>query len=98
MALPACLGVKKGQPFGQWYNRFNRLYADFVICEQDFSVVAVIKLDDRFHDSPKRQDADGRKAAALAGAGIPLHRLNVSPLPNEENLNRLVPMETRTMG
>ena len=95
VALPAFLGVKKGQPFGQWFNRFNRLYADFVICTRDFRVVAVIELDDRSHDNPKRQDADARKTVALAGAGIPLHRVNVNPLPNEEDLLRLIPAEGR---
>ena len=90
VALPAILGVKKGETFQSWYNRFNRLYADFVICQKDFRVVAVLELDDRSHDHPRRQDADSRKAAALEGAGIPMHRVNVNPLPNDDELLRLV--------
>lgn len=95
VALPAFLGVKKGGNFQAWYNRFGRLYADFVLCERDFRVVAVIELDDRSHDNPRRQDADARKAAALAAADIPLHRVNVNPLPNEEDLLQLLPRPRR---
>jgi hypothetical protein len=90
VALPAFLGVKKGENYRAWYNRFNRLYADFVICERDFRVVAVIELDDRSHDHLRRQDADSRKAAALGSAGIPLHRVNVNPLPDEVDLLKLL--------
>ena len=91
VALPAFLGVKKGENFQAWYNRFGRLYADFVLCTRDFRAVAVIELDDRSHDSPRRQDADARKAAVLSSAGIALHRVNVNPLPNEEDLLQLLP-------
>ena len=35
-------------------------------------------------------DADRRKAAVCAAAGIPLHRLNVNPLPNEADLRALL--------
>lgn len=96
VALPAFLAVKKGENFQSWYNRFGRLYADFVLCTRDFRVVAVIELDDRSHDSPRRQDADARKAAVLRSAGITLHRVNVNPLPNEEDLLRLLqPIDAR---
>jgi hypothetical protein len=33
-------------------------------------------------------DADRRKAEALQAAGIPLVRLNVNPLPNEEAIKK----------
>ena len=84
------VGVKKGENFKAVWNRYNRLTADFVLCNKDFSIAAVLELDDRSHDSPARQDADHRKAAICEAAGIPLHRLNVNPLPNESELrNRL---------
>lgn len=98
VSLPAFLGVKKGQNFATWYNRFNRLYADFVVCEKDFRVVAVLELDDRSHDNPRRQEADARKAAALDAAGIPLHRVNVDPMPNEEDLLQMLPGPKRLTG
>lgn len=98
VALPAMVGVKKGHDFRTWNNRFNRLYADFVICERDFRVAAVIELDDRSHDHPRRQDADARKAAALAAAGIPLHRLNVNPLPDVSDLQQLIAPQAQLTG
>ena len=86
VALSQLVGVKKGPHFRAVWNRYNRLVADFVFCTKDFRTVAVLELDDRSHDSPQRQDADRRKAAVLAAAGIPLHRLNVNPLPDESEL------------
>jgi very-short-patch-repair endonuclease len=95
VALSQLVGVKKGADFRAVWNRYNRLVADFVVCTRDFNVVAVLELDDRSHDSPQRQDADRRKAAVLAAAGIPLHRLNVNPLPNESELRSLLGLSAR---
>lgn len=84
------IGVKKGHNFKAIWNRYNRLTADFVLCNKDFSIAAVLELDDRSHDHPSRQDADRRKGAVCEAAGIPLHRLNVNPLPNEAELHLLL--------
>ena len=84
------VGVKKGHDFRAIWNRYNRLTADFVVCNKDFSIAAVLELDDRSHDNPVRQDADRRKAAICEAARIPLHRLNVNPLPNESELRALL--------
>jgi hypothetical protein len=92
VSLSQIIGVKKGHNFKAIWNRYNRLTADFVLCNKDFSIAAVIELDDRSHDHPSRQDADRRKAAVCDAAGIPLHRLNVNPLPNESELHNLVPL------
>lgn len=90
VSLSQLLGVKKGH--GSTYqsvrNRFGQLTADFVVCNKDFSVAAVFELDDRSHDDPKRQNSDSRKTAALAAAGVPLHRLNAAKLPNESELRQ----------
>ncbi len=90
VAFSQLVGVKKGENFTAIWNRYNRLTADFVICSKDFSIAAVLELDDRSHDNPARQDADRRKAAICEAAGIPLHRLNVNPLPNEAELRALL--------
>jgi hypothetical protein len=90
------VGVNKGENFTAIWNRYNRLTADFVLCRRDFSVAAVIELDDRSHDNPARQDADRRKAAICEAAGIALHRLNVNPLPNEADLRALLPLALAT--
>jgi hypothetical protein len=90
VAFSQLVGVKKGENFTAIWNRYNRLVADFVLCTKDFRSAAVLELDDRSHDSPARQDADRRKAAICQAAGIPLHRLNVNPLPNESELKALL--------
>jgi hypothetical protein len=90
VAFSQLVGVKKGENFTAIWNRYNRLVADFVVCNKDFSIAAVLELDDRSHDKPARQDADGRKAAICEAAGIPLHRLNVNPLPDEAELRALL--------
>ena len=90
VSLSQIIGVKKGHNFKAIWNRYNRLTADFVLCTKDFRTVAVLELDDRSHDNPARMDADRRKAAICEAAGIPLHRLNVNPLPNETELRALL--------
>ncbi len=90
VAFSQLVGVKKGENFTAIWNRYNRLTADFVLCTRDFRTVAVLELDDRSHDNPSRMDADRRKAAICEAAGIPLHRLNVNPLPNESELRALL--------
>jgi len=91
VALSQFVGVRKGEDFRAISNRYNRLVADFVLCHpRDFSIAAVIELDDRSHDHPARQDADRRKTAVCKAAGIPLHRLDVNPLPNEADLPTLL--------
>ena len=45
------LGVKKGFNFHEWNNRINRLSYDFVVCGKDSTVIAVIELDDKTHES-----------------------------------------------
>jgi hypothetical protein len=99
VAFSQLVGVRKGENFTAIWNRYNRLTADFVICSKDFSIAAVLELDDRSHDNPARQDADRRKAAICEAAGIPLHRLNVNPLPNEAELREYIrPTESAPRG
>ncbi|MFZ2629366.1 MAG: DUF2726 domain-containing protein [Rugosibacter sp.] len=43
------LGIKKGNNYQAWLNRINRMSADFVVCNKDSSIVAVIELDDATH-------------------------------------------------
>ncbi len=79
--LSRFLGVKKGHPYMTWFNRINRMSADFVICNKDSSIVAVIELDDSSHERQDRQVADAKKDKALADAGIPIVRWNVKSFP-----------------
>src|SRR6202040_1122724 len=71
-------------------NRFFRLVADFVLCRHDFSVVAVIELDDSYHAARDRKDADQRKAKAVESAGLRLVRIPAGPIPSEAALRELI--------
>lgn len=90
VAFSQLVGVRKGENFTAIWNRYNRLTADFVLCTRDFRTAAVLELDDRSHDNPSRQDADRRKAEICEAAGVALHRLNVNPLPGEDELRALL--------
>ena len=80
------LAVRRGTGSRGVANRFRQLTADFVICKRDFSVVAVIEVDDTSHDSPRRQVADAKKESMLRAVGIPLLRMNTASLPNESEI------------
>jgi hypothetical protein len=100
-ALPECiilaqvqlsrvLGVKKGNNFGVWHNRINRMSVDFLICLKDSTVVAAIELDDASHDRRDRRIADAKKELALRSAGLPLIRWTVATLPSEDEIRAAI--------
>jgi hypothetical protein len=66
--LSRLLGVKKGSNYQAWSNRINRMSADFVVCNKDSSIVAVIELNDATHESEDRQ------ALQAVGSRAPLVR------------------------
>ncbi len=83
VSLSRILGVKKGNNFGKWFNRINRMSADFVVCSKDASVIAVIELDDSTHSKKERISADFKKDKALSSAGIRVIRWNVKSMPED---------------
>jgi very-short-patch-repair endonuclease len=80
--LSRLLGVKKGNNYQAWLNRINRMSADFVVCNKDSSIVAVIELDDATHQKEDRQAADAKKDKALASAGIRVVRWQAKLIPD----------------
>lgn len=86
VSLGRLLGVKKGHNFSQWYNRINRMSADFVLCGKDGKVVAVMELDDSTHEKPDRKAADAKKDRALGDAGIRIIRWQARTLPDETTI------------
>lgn len=81
--LSRLLGIKKGNNHQSWLNRINRMSADFVVCNKDSSIIAVIELDDASHQKPERQAADAKKDKALAAAGIRMIRWQVKAMPDQ---------------
>ena len=80
--LSRILGVKKGNNYQAWFNRINRMSADFVVCSKDSSIVAVIELDDATHQKEDRQAADAKKDKALTSAGIRIVRWQAKAIPD----------------
>jgi len=80
--LSRLLGVKKGNNYQSWLNRINRMSADFVVCNKDSSIAAVIELDDASHNSKDRQNADEKKDKALKSAEIKIIRWQVKSIPD----------------
>lgn len=81
--LSRLLGVKKGNKNPQaWFNRINRMSTDFVVCNKDSSIVAVIELDDATHKREDRQTADAKKDKALASADVRIVRWQAKSIPD----------------
>jgi very-short-patch-repair endonuclease len=90
VALSRILGVKKGNNFSRWFNRINRMTADFILCAKDATILAVIELDDSSHGKAGRRDADARKDKALQSAGISVVRWNVKSMPDEDTMRSIL--------
>jgi very-short-patch-repair endonuclease len=80
--LSRLLGVKKGNNPQSWLNRINRMSCDFVVCNKDSTIVAVIELDDKTHEREDRQIADIKKDKALTAAGVRIIRWQAKYLPD----------------
>ena len=90
VAFSQLVGVKKGENFTAIWNRYNRLTADFVVCNKDFSIAAVLELDDRSHDNPRARTPT---AARPRSAKLPASRCTASTstrCPNEAELRALL--------
>lgn len=81
--LTAILGIRRQGNKG-WQAQFNaisRKSVDYVVCRKDFSIVAVIELDDKTHEKPDRQKSDEVKDSAFKAVGIEVLRLKPGKLP-----------------
>jgi very-short-patch-repair endonuclease len=84
--LSRLLGVKKGNNYQTWLNRVNRMSADFVICNKDSSIIAVIELDDSSHLEKSRMEADAKKDKALNCAEIKIIRWQTKSIPDKSTI------------
>lgn len=72
------------------HSRMAQLSLDYLICRQDFSIVAAIELDDPSHDTPVRQARDEKKNAILRAANIDLIRWDVRNAPTSADIRHRV--------
>lgn len=91
VALSSLVGVREQGNWRQWFNRISQKSVDFVLClPHDFTVVAVIELDDRTHGRSDRQRADAAKDDALKVAGHPVLRFKCSDVPSVEKIRTII--------
>ncbi|GHD60768.1 DUF2726 domain-containing protein [Jeongeupia chitinilytica] len=86
------LVVAKGGSQKENYAKFKRISqksADFVVCKKDFSVLAVIELDDSTHNS--KLDKDAERDAFLGEAGIKTLRFRQNPSVDQLRQALLIP-------
>lgn len=84
--LSQILGIKKGNNYQSWLNRINRMSVDFVVCNKDSSIVAVIELDDATHLLENRKKADEKKDKALESANVRVIRWKAKEMPSSETI------------
>jgi hypothetical protein len=77
------LGIKKEFYTREWINRLSRMSYDFVILSNDFSILAVIELEDISPENSYRVIASRKKEKATLATGTIFIRWNVSKLPDE---------------
>ena len=84
--LSGIVGIRKNKRWRAQFNAIDRKSVDYVVCRKDFSVVAVIELDDSTHERADRQKSDEVKNAALKKVGIEILRLKPGNLPAPESV------------
>ena len=71
------------------YSKFNQArqkVADFVICDKDFSIFAIIEIDDKTHNKEK----DIARDAITEEAGIKTYRLEAKYLPTADEIRKAI--------
>lgn len=69
-------------------NEIGKKSLDFLVCRQDFSIVAAIELNGPTHEKEVQKKRDEKKRAALEEAGIPLMVYYPDELPDVAEIRR----------
>jgi very-short-patch-repair endonuclease len=77
------------------FQRINGMSVDYVLCDKEsLKAVYAIELDDRTHDTPKRQARDAKVERMLSDAGLPLVRFKNSRVSDDEIIHALTDAHT----
>lgn len=71
-------------------NRVLQKSVDFLVCNKDFSVFAVIELQDRTHQRESRKKSDEFKSKALSVARVRLVEFHARNLPSVEEIREVL--------
>jgi len=79
-----------GLPRKKWQILFNKIsskHFDFILCDKtDLSILCVIELDDKSHNSKTRKNRDAFLKSACDSAGLPLVQI---PAKSAYNVNEI---------
>lgn len=96
------IAPKKGINRSEWQKAFNKIsgkHFDFLVCDKkDLSVLFAIELDDKSHNSKKRQERDVFLKGACNSADLPLIQIPAQATYNINEIRQLfasfLPAET----
>jgi hypothetical protein len=70
----------------KWQNPISQQSVDYLICDQDFSIIAAIELDDKTHYSQDAIKRDTKKNTNLQAAKVRLIRWHAESMPSLEEI------------
>jgi hypothetical protein len=84
--LSCLLDVKNGHNYRAWFKRMHLMQAQFVVCDKESGVLAVIELDDVARPEQDR----GAAEQALSGAGIRVLHWQAKALPDPATIRSIL--------
>ncbi|MEO8417678.1 MAG: DUF2726 domain-containing protein [Methylophilaceae bacterium] len=79
---------RRRKDYLSWFNPIAQQSVDYLICRQDFSIVAAIELDDKSHIGLDAEQRDEKKTKNLKAADITLIRWHATLMPSTEQIRR----------
>ncbi|EKE17727.1 MAG: hypothetical protein ACD_10C00302G0003 [uncultured bacterium] len=86
VAMNALVGIRKNPTWQSQFNVISGKYVDFVVCNPDFTVKAIVELDDSTHQRTDRIKSDAVKDLAFQKISCPMVRFHVREIPNIEQI------------
>lgn len=81
------------------FNKISRKHFDYVLCKpNDLSIICVIELDDKSHNSNKQKERDALVEGTCQKAGLILHRFKASDNYSVANIQQQVFPEPSLSG
>ncbi len=82
VALARFIKVSERTSYRAWYDRIGHRCVDFLVCNGDGELVAVVELDEQSNRSPRYQQVVRRKARVLEEASVPVLYWQSADLPS----------------
>lgn len=76
--------------YSRWFNPIAQQSVDYLICQQDFSIIAAVELDDKSHNGANSIKRDTKKNNNLHAANVPLIRWHAEAMPEAETIRQIV--------